>query len=461
MKELHSQLQLHLSDITILSSSIQDEFPEFKNALTHYNDWVKNLRQMAAINILMFELEVAMTLPALVATSVGSFALAAAGIGALVAVGFAVADVVSSVKEEKKVRDELRDTESKYLKAKADLESAFSNIKRFQRKFCSSVIAFYRELSGKGKTYHTTFQSLHAYIRSVYGNSVSDCATRYSRSKLGALTRLSNQYLQPLINFLGNDIEQLHRKISEIKETNMFLSQITNMVKSDVKSPADIFRAAKASKPKIMSKSFNVLWDVLGFIAKQVLPGTSCYWGYNLGDLRGGAMTRTNYYQYPICNSQEIQNDASTIKQGVKNGFAPCKLFRQVQGTVFRSQYSVVKYIADHIIKSSSCYWGYDLESLRKQDSNIKEIDTALINSSLFQKLGYFRVSSISDSQISSARDLLCTAHHVCSTTWQTFILCQTWAGHDVTKSLGCANKKNTDTTFVCVPGTQSLETCS
>ena len=461
MKELHSKLRLQLSDITVLSSSIQDDFPEFKHALTNYNGWAKNLKQMAAINILMFELEVAMTLPSLVATSVGSFALAAAEIGALVAVGFAVVDVVSSVKEEKKVRDELRDTESKYLKAKSELESAFSNIKQFQRKFCTSVIAFYRDISGKGKTYDKTFQSLHSYIRNLYGNAVSDCTGRYTRSKLGSLTRLSNQYLQPLIKFLGKDIDNLRRKIAEVKETNMFLSEITNMVKSDKKSPAVIFRAIKASKPKAMSKTFTALWDVLSFIAKQVLPTTSCYWGYYLGDIRGGAMTKSNYYQYPVCSSPEINNDVLKIQNGIKTGFAPCKIFRQVQGTIFRSKYSVVKYIADNIIKSSSCYWSYDLNDIRKQNSNAKEINTALINSGLFQILSYFRVSAISERQISSARDILCTAHQVCSTAWQNFILCKTWRGHGATKSLGCDGKTDTDTAFVCVPGALSLETCT
>ena len=459
MKELHVQLQLYLSDITALSSSIRDEFPEFKNALSNYNGWVKNLNQMASINILVLKLEVVLTLPALVATSVGSFALAAAGIGALIAVGFAVVDVISSVNEERKVRDELRDTESKYLKAKADLESAFSTVNQFQTKFCSSVIAFYRELSKTGRTYHTTFQSLYSYISSVYGNSISDCATRFSRSNLATLTRLSDQYLQPLINFLSKDIEEFRRKIAELKEVNIFLAEVTNMVKSDLESPTNIFRAIKASKPKFMSKTFNTLWDLLQFIAKQVLPTTSCYWGYNLADIRAGSMTNHDYNRYSICNSKEIQTDVTKIKQGVNNGFAPCKIFRQVQGPVFRSRFSIIKFISEHILDSSSCYWGYDLKSIRGQASNAREVDTALINSSLFQTLGYFRVSSISDSQISSARVILCRAHNICTNTWQTFILCQTWRGHDVIESLGCANPA--DTSSICVPGTQHFETCS
>ena len=460
VKDLHVQLQLYLSDITALSSSIRDEFPEFKNALSNYNGWVKNLNKMVAIHLLALQLEVVLTLPALVATSVGSLALAAAGIGALVAVGFAVVDVISSVNEERKVRDELRDTESKYLKAKADLESAFSNVQQFQRTFCTSVIAFYRDLSNKGRTYHNTFQSLYSFISNVYGNSVSYCASRFSRSNLATLTRLSDQYLQPLINFLAKDIEELRRKIAELKEANIFLSGITNMVKSDL-SPSTIFRAIKASKPKFMSNTFNTLWDLLQLIAKQVLPTTSCYWNYNLADIRAGSMTKHNYNQYSICNSREIQTDVTKIKQGVNNGFAPCKIFRQVQGPVFRSRYSVMKFIADHILGSSSCYWGYDLENIRGHVSNAREVDTALINSGLFQTLGYFRVSSISARQISIARHILCRAHNVCTTTWQTFILCQTWRGHDVIKSLGCASPGKADTSSICVPGTQHFETCS
>ena len=459
VKELHVQLQLYLSEITVLSSSIRDEFPEFKNALSNYNDWVKNLKQMAAINIMALQLEVVLTLPALVASSVGSFALAAAGIGALIAVGFAVVDVISSVSEERKVRDELRDTESKYLKAKADLESAFSTVSRFQRKFCSSIIAFYREISRKGRTYHTTFQSLYSYISIVYGYSISYCATRFSRSNLATITRLSDQYLRPLINFLSKDIEELRRKIAELKAVKMYLAEVTNMVKTDSEPPTDIFRTIKSSKPKFLSKTINTLWDLLQFIAKQVLPTTSCYWGYNLADIRAGSMTSNNYKQYSICNSKEIRTDVTKIKQGVNNGFAPCKIFRQVHGPVFRSRFSVIKFISEHILDSSSCYWGYDLKSIRGNVSNAREVDTALINSILFQTLGYFRASSISKSQVSYARNILCRAHNICTNTWQNFILCQTWRGHDVIESLGCA--KSVDTSSICVPSTQHFEACS
>ena len=463
VKELHSHLQLYLSDITDLSSSVRDEFPEFKNALSNYNGWVNNLKQTASINILMLELEIVLTLPGLVAASVGSFALAAAGIGALVAVGFAVVDVVSSVKEEKKVRDELRDTESKYLKAKADLDSAFSNIQQFQRKFCSSVVAFYRDLAGNGRMYDNTFRSLHLFISKTYGTSVSNCAVNsiFSRSNLWTLTRLSNQYLQPLINFIQKDIEELRRKIREVKETSIFLSEITTMVKSDKEPPTAIFKVIKASRPKVMSQTFTTLWDVLNFIAKQALPTTQCYWGYNLGHIRAGSMTQYNYNQYSICNSGEIQTDVTKIKQGVTNGFAPCKILRQVQGAVFRSKYSVIKFISEHILDTSNCYWGYDLDNIRKQDSHVREIDTALINTALFQKLGYFRLNHINDGQISSARNILCSAHQVCSTAWQTFILCQTWRDNDGIQSLGCVNIGSTNTSPVCVPGTQHIETCS
>ena len=411
---------------------------------------------------MMLKLEIVLTLPGLVATSVGSFALAAAGIGALVAVGFAVVDVVSSVKEEKKVRDQLRDTESKYLKAKSDLDSAFSNVKQFQRKFCSSVIDFYRDLSRKGSTYHSTFKSLHAFITSVYGNSEADCAHRYSRSNLATLTTLSNKYLQPLINFLANDIEELRRKITEVEETRIFLSEVTNMVKSDNESPTAIFRAIKASKPKAMGKTFTTLWDLLSFIAKQVLPETHCYWGYNLRDIRSGSMNKNNYLKYPICNSAEIQTDVTKIKQCVDAGFAPCKIFRQIQGTVFRSKYSVIKFIAEHILKTSNCYWGYNLENLRNEDSNENEIDTAVINTTLFQTLSYFMTGQINTDQLSSARNILCSAHQVCSTAWQNFILCQTWKSHDVIHSLGCAVTENSSASSVCIPAiTQNFESCN
>lgn len=461
VKELHAQLKLYLSELTGLTGSIQDEFPDIKNTLINYNGWVKNLKKIATINILMLQFEVALSLPGLVAASVGSFALAAAGIGALFAVGFAVVDVISSVKEEKKVRDELRDTESKYLKAKSDLEAAFANIKQYQTKFCSSVLAFYRDLSKKGRTYHSTFQSLYTFVSNVYGNSVSDCATRYSRSNLATLSKLSDQKLQPLINFLEKDIDELHKKIAEVKETNVFLSQITSMVKSNLQSPSTIFRAVKISKPKFMTNTFSTLWDIVVFIAEQVLPSRSCYWGYNLSKIRAGSITKFNYNQASICNSTEIKTDVEKIQLGVSKGFAPCKIFRQVEGPVFRSRYNVIKFLADHVLETSSCYWGFDLANVRNKQSEVTEVDTALVNSGLFQTIDYFRVSTIGAGEISTARNILCQVHAVCTSSWQTFILCHAWKGHDVVSLLGCSLTANSETSSVCIPGKQHFETCN
>ena len=464
VKEIHGQLQLHLSDIAKISNSIQDEFPEFKDTLASYNGWAKAIAVKWKISVIALEVDILIAISSTSAAAVSLCMLASAGIGALAVVGLAAADIVSSVKEEKQLRDHLRDTESKYLKAKADLESAFSNIKAFQRMFCSNIIAYYRDLSVKGRTYDKTFEALYSYIIKWYGDSNADCETKYGNSNLETLTELSDNVLQPLLNFLSKDIEKLRTKIVEVKETNLYLSEIKKMVQSDKKSPIAIFRAITASKPKFMGKVFTTLWDLLHFVAIEVLPTTECYEGYNLGRIRAGSMTKDNYNEHPVCHSGDIQADVTKIRQEVSKGFAPCKIFRQVETAAFRSQYSVIKYIADHILKTSSCYWGYDLKFIRNDDSNVhdlREIDTALINSVLFQTLAYFPKNSvISNDQISTTRHVLCTSYHVCSTTWQTFILCQTWSGHDVTKLLGCTNTGNTDTSVVCVPGTQQFEMC-
>ena len=468
VQELHGQLQLHLSEMNNLSNSIPDEFPELKYefAISNYITWMEQAELGWRIGLPSFLFGVAFAIKGFAKSAVEACELAFAGIGALLAVGVAVVDIISSVKEEKKVRDELRDTESKYMKVKADLDTAFSNIKEFQKTFCSSVIAFYRDLSSKGRSYDKTFESLHSYIVEGYGDSLDDCETKYGYSNLETLTKLGDNFLKPLNEFLSKYIEELRTKITEVKERNLFFSEITKMVKEENKSPIVIFRAITASKPKFMDKTFTSLWDILLFIAKQGLPTTECYQGYNLGHIRAGSMTKENYNQYPVCYSRDIQTDITKIRQGVNSGLAPCRIFRQVQSDAFRSQYSVIKYIAGHILDTSKCYWGYDLEDIRNDDSDahdLREIDTALINSDLFQTLEYFRDHTvISTDQINSARHILCTSNHVCSTTWQTFILCQTWKGHDVTKSLGCATRGVADrSSHVCIPDTELYETCN
>ena len=97
VKELHAEIQLHLSEIAGLSGSIQDDFPEFKDVLKNYNVWIEKAKLEWRIAVPVFELEIALAIRTLAQTAVTACTLATAGLGALVALGFAVVDIVSSV----------------------------------------------------------------------------------------------------------------------------------------------------------------------------------------------------------------------------------------------------------------------------------------------------------------------------------------------------------------------------
>ena len=469
VRELHSEFKLRLSEITDMTSSIPNDIAEFKGVLLNYKNWMKGVVDSLDFKGLAIVTEVGVLAVErlLEGTAVESCLLAFAGIGALAAIALGAVDIVNNVKAEKQMRDQLRETESKYMKVKSDLDTAFTSIKAFQKNFCTTAIAFFRDVSSKGKAYHKTFQSLYSYIAQNYGESINDCSTKFGYTKLETLAHLSDNLLQPLLKFLDKDIEELRTKIAEIDETNRYFSTITEMVKQDEMSPIAIFRAITAEKPEFIGDTFSDLWDLLLFIAKKVLPETDCYHGYNLGFIRAGIMTKDNYEQHDLCYSEDIKTDVTMITEGVYSGRAPCRMFQDVQSAGFRSRYSVIKYIADHILSDSRCYWGYDLESVRKDVSDVhdlREIDTADINRQLFSTLYYIRDSydGSMEEMLELGRKALCNDYHVCSTTWQTFIMCEAWKGHVSIEILGCNTRRVADRTPLCVPDDgHSYETCS
>ncbi|CAC5378499.1 unnamed protein product [Mytilus coruscus] len=397
IKELDTAIDKNLIDLVNHYSSIKDDFTYINSdILSEYNEWVKNALFAAALQVNLLPLEILMTLPALVATSATTLALAASGIGAVLAVGFAIVDVVSSVKEEARVRDQLQEKKNTLIKSRNHLNSAFISMKTFQKQFCQYVVKFLYDLSSKGKQYEPKLLSLYKFVSQIYGHSKYRCHHNHiiERSNHKTLRRLSNDYLQPLITFLSNSIDKLKLKIQDIQEANVFLEQIKNKIIKTSEKPSEIFKFIKTHKPKLTKQMYSTLFDLLKFISKSVLPNRNCYWGHDLNLIRKGVTTVHNYIKSFICDSQEIVFLTNKIRNGVKTNIPVCRIARQVTGTIFRSRFTVIRYIADHILPNKDCYWGYDLSSIRGKPDEA-EINNAKVDAAFLTTMKNLKASNV------------------------------------------------------------------
>ncbi|XP_063447745.1 uncharacterized protein LOC134727298 [Mytilus trossulus] len=452
--ELHTTLNISLSSLVQTYSSMKHDFPQLNNFLSHYDDWLSSVLSAAGNDVAMLPMEVLMAMPALVAESATSMALAMSGIGAVLSFAFGIVDVVSSVLDEKKVRNQLQSNKNVLIRARTKLDRAFNDMKSFQNKFCQYVVKYLEELSGKGKQYEFTFRLLNFFIVRTYGHSHNRCSNSaiVALSNPRNLKTLQQHYLQPIVNKLSGNIESLKHKIVEVKETKAFLDEINRKVKQQHQDPVVIFRFIKSNMPVITKKMFSNLFDLLKFISKYVLPTKSCYWGQNLDQIRRGLTTVHNYMSVPVCSSNELSLMSNAIKTAIHNHEAVCKIYRQVRGSVFRNKYQTVRFIADNLLPTEHCYWGYDLDDIRGTP-NTTEVSNAKVDSSLLSTL--HNLNSVG--QIVLARNMMEGMYSIHSTKWQDFLLCHVWKNPSVLRDLHCTSFTASST---CIPTASSFQSC-
>ncbi|XP_052071216.1 uncharacterized protein LOC127709650 [Mytilus californianus] len=452
--ELHTTLNLSLSSLVQTYSSMKHDFPELDNFLSHYDDWLSSVLSAAGNDVAMLPMEVLMAMPALVAESATSMALAMSGIGAVLSFAFGIVDVVSSVLDEKKVRNQLQSNKNVLIRARTKLDRAFNDMKTFQNKFCQYVVKYLEELSSKGKQYEFTFRLLNFFILRTYGHSGNRCSNPaiVAHSNPRNLKTLQQHYLQPIVNKLSSNVESLKVKIVEVKETKAFLDEINRKVKQQHQDPVVIFRFIKSSMPVRTNKMFGNLFDLLKFISKSVLPAKSCYWGQNLDQIRRGITTVHNYISVPICSSNELSLIGNAMKTAVHNHEAVCKIHRQVQGSVFRNKFQTVRFIAENLLPTEHCYWGYDLDNIRGTP-NTTEVSNAKVDSSLLSTLRNLE----SVGQIVLARNMMEGMYSIHSTKWQNFLLCHVWNNPAVSRDLHCSSFTASST---CIPTASSFQSC-
>lgn len=307
---MHTTLNISLSSLVQNYRSMGHDYPRINNWLSYYDEWLSSVLEATVHDVKMLPLNILMTLPALVAASASSIALAMSGIGAVLSFAFGIVDIVSSVLQEKNVRDQLQRNKNILYNARVKLDRAFTDMKTFQTKFCKFVIKYFEEISKIGRQYESVFDSLYIFISKIYGHTSNRCSnpTILAKFNLINLTNLQQNFLQPIEKKLTDNVESLNIKILEVKETKAFLDEINKKVTQQHQHPVAIFRFIKSNKPTITNKMFGNLFELLEFISKSVLPTHKCYWGQNLDQIRSGLTTDRTYTSVPVCSTNVVMS---------------------------------------------------------------------------------------------------------------------------------------------------------
>lgn len=358
-----------------------------------------------------------------VTTAVSAASLAFDVAGAAVSVAVMIVDIVNSAEEERKLRDKLYKAKSDLIKARQQIQRTEEKMVRFQKAFCRGVLVYLSKLSDRGYYYHETFKNLYLKLASlnVYSENSCNNVNIYLSSKATVLVNLRDRYIFPLKKYVSDNVKKMESVQGNIIATRRFLEDIKREVKIDRIRPSTLFARINSYGTDILKESFPNLFDLLKHISFKVIPTTDCYWGYNLRLIRLGTVTRNNYLHSALCQSSEMSDMNRFIRKNVTLGIDPKDIFESVKGFEFRNKYLLVRFIADHILPESKCYWGYDLESARK-GRNETELETAVISRGLFTLMKTW--TNKSHQGVGKLKKILCSYFHVCNTEWQTLLMC-------------------------------------
>lgn len=371
-----------------------------------------------------------------VSVSAASLAFNVAG-AALSVVGMIVVIVISK-KEERELRDKLYKAKSDFIKAKQQIREAEEKMVRFQKAFCRGVLVYLSKLSARGYYYNETFKNLYSKLASlnVYSEDSCNNLNVYSSSKATVLEDLRDKYIFQLKKYVSDYVKEIESVQVNIIATRRLLEYIKKKVKIDRIRPSTLFGTINSYGTDILKESFPNLFDLLKHISIKLVPTTDCYWGYNLRLIRLGTVTRNNFLHSALCQSSEMSDMDRFIREKIALGINPREIFERVKGFEFRNKYLLVRFIADHILPESKCYWGYDLESARKS-RNERELETAKISRGLFTFMKTW--TNKSPQGVEELKNILCSVFLVCNTEWQTLLMCSAF-GETRVLQLSCTS---------------------
>jgi len=281
-----------------------------------------------------------------------------------------ISKIFSVVSEERMIKQQLsaKITEMSFIKQK--LEEAKADLVQFKIYYHSHII---RSLKRFIKYVKSDFPRFWKLLR----------AFTFQKINMRSLS-LVNNYLQKVSDTIQEKKISTQNVLLNVNKHETIVSSLTSIVENGI-SFDKIYKLSNQIREKQGFSPFRTKFDLLRFIA-DFITNKSCYWGIDLGRVRRGELHQSDWLKVPVCLSSEMQESLIVVKTGVAENLAPCRLLRQLGNHKFDNIFKLLRFLADNVIPNVSCYWGYNIESIRKMntvfefESKFPIIDSKIIN---------------------------------------------------------------------------------
>lgn len=406
-----------------LSKKLSDDLDNLKKhyiedvSTMKYDQWISGLKLQNAIGLIaIVYLEIPGTVYMLL--NYAKFAAKTAGpiIGAVLAVIAAIGGIIVAAINERKQRDQLKKAKKDLNDADDKLTEAIKKAKSFRTSLNEYIILPLKKFTRDMVPYGKYFKRLNDYLIETFGSSVTDTSeSTVSKINRDVLANIKNSYLNPLNFFLEQKLSCLISLQKELEETDAIITTIRDKI-SNKTFPSEIFTVCHYSHKEAADNIIPTEFKMIDFIANKVLGSTNCYWGYRLDKIRNKELTSTNYNTQPLCDSPELSEIVSLYQKHVSQNKSPSNFKNLVPHKRFVNDYQRVKFLADIVIKDKKCYYGYKLDAIRNNEIPESEVTSAKISQGLFL--------AIRGTTPNLQSDLLCKSANICTSQWQSYILC-------------------------------------
>ena len=169
-----------------------------------------------------------------------------------------------------------------------------------------------------------------------------------------------------------------------------------------------------------MEGHLNTFEEFMRFLANASLPSSTCYWGYNLNNVKAassGALRRDT-----LCDCRELTDMITDyVNVNVANSKPVCYILSKQLNSPFNTNYLIVRYIADYLMPDAACYYGYNLDMIRSGDLDANAINSVKLDNSVTSMLANYKSSNLRR----VAEGTLCDNYRICNVQWKRYLMCQ------------------------------------